>query len=185
MPTPPGTYRITTGDDLLRSAYQYVVLPEPVTVLASTDVLALGTWNASPYPTVSGRITDRSGRPVVATVALENPDGGGDAGWIQSHPDGTYTATAYGDRPYVLSVHDAATDLGEFYPGVRKRSQATVITLGHETRLTGFDVQLDEGTAPIVPPPADPTPAPTSDPSAAAQGSSLAVTAHVRGNGRG
>ena len=182
MPTPPGTYRITMGDDLEESAYQYVELPAPVTVVASSDAVPLGTLTASPYPTVSGRITDRSGRPVVATVALENPEGGGDAGWVDSHPDGTYTATAYGDRPYVLSVYDAETGLSEFYPGVSHRSEATVITLGHETRLTGFDVRLDEGTAPVVPPPVSPTP-PPAGPSPAPLASSLAVTARVRREG--
>jgi len=130
----------------------------PLVVAAGADTQQLGQVHVSPYPSISGRITDQLGHPAQALINITRPG--------QTLPAWSGSPAANGHYDIDLTRSEGGTYtvayyLGDYRPEAYPDSHATytqTVTLGAETQLT-IDQQAISPSPPATPPPATPPPA--------------------------
>ena len=112
----------------------------------STTEIRLGDAN-TPVATMSGRVTDATGRSVAnSLVAIRStvPDAFGNIREVQTATaaDGTWIAGGVAAGSYKVLFRGTPTFKSKWWPGVAAESDATVVTLVGGTVRTGFDAAL-------------------------------------------
>lgn len=127
--------------------------------------MGLGRIELSPYPTVSGHVTDAEGHPLWGVnVYLRRPGAEYVRYRASTYPDGRFQFTVEGADRLVVEFDDRDLGFGyEYFRDVEDPGLATPVTVGETTQLTGVDQHMqpdpsNTGSPTPTPTPTDPTP---------------------------
>jgi hypothetical protein len=155
---PGGAYKVrfepvANGSDYLRQFWQGAQIFAAGTTVQLTDSATKAGVDAAMQlgGTISGTVLDENGEPVKGLSVCTYPVLGNTnlsycfENEAESATDGTYTIHGLYSGEYKIHFFGGGNYLGQWYPGVQTRADATAISVTAPAGVTGVDATLQSG----------------------------------------